>query len=328
MLKNLLWFSRHPADEREAAILSVAYQRALAVLWGGVILAWLYVSLASTSDSWETPAVLNVLVSLFVVSVLAGWIVVRREELSFKKPYAGKRLAFSWLPAVAVAALVAAMTVTWFTPRLEYVAIVGFITIEQIVFAIWTWNWTRGFTWHGRMVGALLFPMSVVGYQLDRKSSNGSRLLMAFVMHLAFTLVPAALACPFLSTVAMPAGFSGPVAPGYEHSESFVRTVLDYRMVGGLHAGDLVMLPYPGIVLQSGSRPTYGVVLSVDGNDATLEVIDSVTTSSTSDAPGRIVTEVLKETFSINVDGLAAKVIVNPPFAKYLTHSLSTFTLY
>ena len=327
MLKHLLWFSRHPADEREAAILSVAYQRALAVLWGGVILAWLYVSLASTSDSWETPLVLNALVSLFVVSVLAGWIVVRREDLSFKKPYAGKRMAFFRLPLAAVVAFVAAMTVTWFVPRLEYAAIVGFIAVEQVAFAVWACNWTRGFTWHGRMVGALLFPMSVVGYQLNRKESNGSRLLMAFVMHLAFTLVPAAMAYPFFETVAMPAGFAGPVAPGYEHNESMVRIVLDKWMVGGLHAGDLVMLP-GSIVLPSGSRPTYGLVLSISGNDAELEVLDSVSTSSTSAEPGRWVTEARRETFSINIDGLVAKVIVDPPLAGALTRSLNTFTLY
>ncbi len=327
MFKNFLWFSKNPADEREAAILSAAYQRALAVLWVGNILAWLYVSLISQNSSFETPVILNAIVGLFVVSVLAGWVVVRREEMTFAKPKTGKRLAFLWVPTIAAVSFVGALALTWYSPRLEYVGIVGFIAIEQVAFAIWAWNWTRGFTWHGRMVGALLFPMSVVGYQLDRKASNGSRLLMAFVMHLAFTLVPAAIAFPFFETVAMPAGFFGPVAPGYEYNATFTHTVLDKRMVGGLHAGDLVMLP-DAIILPSGARPTYGVVQSVSGNDALLEVLDDVTTSSTSEAPDRSVTEAHKESFSINIDGLVAKVIVDPPFASVLTHSLSTFTLY
>ena len=327
MFKNLLWFARNPADEREAAILTAAYRRALAVLWAGMVIAWLYVSLVSKTSTFDAPVILNAIVDLFVLCVIAGWTAVRKEDLAFAKPKAGKRLAFFWLPLIAAAAFCGALATAWYAPRLEYAAIVGFIAVVQVIFAIWAWNWTRGFTWHGRMVGALLFPISVVGYQLNRKESNGSRLLMAVVTYLAFTLVPAALAYPFFETVAMPAGFAGPVAPGYEHNESFVPVVLDKRMVGGLRAGDLVMLPY-SIVLTSGSRPTYGVVLSVSGNDAELEALDSVSTTSTSAEPGRWVTEARKETFSINVDGLVAKVIVDPPLAGALTRSLNTFTLY
>ncbi len=320
MLKHFLWFSRYPADEREAVILSVAYQRALTVAWAGLGV-FLFVVKIGNAD--HAVAVLQL---LLLASMAAGWTAVRYEHLEFKPVVHEKRIAFWKFAAVLFVATLAGMLPVLWRPELLFASIVGVFIIHVISAMVWAWNWTRAYTLHARMLAILLTSLPTIGFLLWPKIPFWKRVLTVFLMMVGAVAVPIAMWVPFMGTVAMPGGFGGPIAIGYEQNEEFLPAVFDYRLVGGIAEGDLIMfgpqktvdsLEY-SIQTQLEQNFLYGRVLAVDNDVVTVEVLDAISETSDSSMPDITTQFRQHHTEQVALSRVFAKVITNAPLANWL----------
>ncbi len=343
MLKHFLWFSRKPADEREAAILSVAYQRSLAATWAGLVLFFFVVS--PYSGVLRSISLGHAVVLLEVVlcaSIVAGWTAVRREHLEFKSVLHAHRLAFWKLVVFWLVVTFVGMLPILVQPRLFYVSIFSVCIACVASGMIWTANWTKPYTVHSRLLATFLLPFQTIGFLLDPTASLMRRTLFAVVVTIGAVGVPVAMWVPFVGNVAAAGGFSGPVAVGYEQEEGFIPTVYDYRLVGGVHAGDLVEFDPKGenlfelkpsrniFLIDYDSRQKramlkqvqgdfiLGRVNSVNGDMLSLEVLDAVGESTNSFEPD--IVRLIHEHHSVTVpiSSVFAKVITDAPLANRL----------
>ncbi|NBS41711.1 hypothetical protein EBS80_03540, partial [bacterium] len=128
----------------------------------------------------------------------------------------------------------------------------------------------------------------------------------------------------------------------YEQEEGFIPTVYDYRLVGGVHAGDLVEFDPKGenlfelkpsrniFLIDYDSRQKramlkqvqgdfiLGRVNSVNGDMLSLEVLDAVGESTNSFEPD--IVRLIHEHHSVTVpiSSVFAKVITDAPLANWL----------
>lgn len=318
MLKHLLWFSRHPADEREAAILSVAYQRALTATWAGLV-AFLFL-VSPFSVGFRSVILAHAVLFLelvLVASILAGWTAVRSESLEFKPVVHEGRLAFRKLVIIWVAATFAGMVPVWLSPGLEYGAIFAVFVAFVVAAMAWSWNWTRSYTFHGRMLATVLLPFQTIGFLLEPKASMARRLFLSTILTIGAVGVPLALWVPVVRLVAEPSGFSGPIVPGLvtpgdATGGSFHHDVLDYRLLGGLHEGDVVMF---GNRKPFADDTDYGVIVHADGRTVTVDVQDAFGQSTDGAYPDVITIVNQHHTKDVPRDQVFAKVIIDPPMS-------------
>ncbi len=318
MLKHFLWFSRHPADEREAAILSVAYQRALTATWAGLV-AFLFL-VSRFSVGFRSVALAHAVLFLEVVlvaSVVAGWTAVRREQLEFKPAVHEGRLAFWKLALVWLIVTFAGMIPVWLSPRLEYAAIFCVFVAFVASATAWAWNWTRSYTFHGRMLATVLLPFQTIGFLLEPKARLARRLLLSAILTIGAVGVPLALWVPVIRLVAEPSGFSGPVVPGLvtpgdATGGPFHHDVLDYRLLGGLHEGDIVMF---GTRKPFADDTDYGVIVRADDRTVTVDIQDAFGQSTDGAYPDVITIVNQHHTKDVPRSLVFAKVIIDPPMS-------------
>lgn len=327
MLKHFLWFSRKPADEREAVILSVAYQRALAATWIGLVV-FLFAA-SPYSGVLRTVSVEHVITLLelaLLAGMFAGWTAVRREHLEFKPVSHAHRFAFWKLAVVWLVATFAGMLPILVQPRLFYVSVFSVFVVYVVSTMVWAANWTKSYTPHSRLLAVVLLPFQTIGFLLEPKAGLAKRALFTIVLTVGVIGVPVAAWVPFMDSVVMAGGFAGPVAVGYEHSEGFVPAVIDYRIVGGIREGDLVefnpdISAYDmgiGFQKQRANNFVYGVVTAVGTDTVTLEVLDAVGETSDSATPDITTQFRQHHTEEVPVSRVFAKVITDAPLSGWL----------
>ncbi len=293
MFKNLLWFAREPADEREALILSAAYRRAMTVLWIGLVATLFYATVAHPFGTVSF-ATLGLAVELLVaLSIIAGQKMLAGEDLEFKPVRVEKRPAMS-VPVIATFALLAAaMLATWISPKLLFVAMAAVVLGSYSAFAATAWVWTKPYTMHGRVLGVVLTPISVLAWLRYDKIATWKRVMLAVIIPSVIASAVATISAAFFSFVAIPSGYDGAVSPGYE-TAAFRRTILDPRQVGGLKNGDLASFVI-------GLEPFYGTVRSANGADVCMTAFRKGTLET--------------EDVCVNADAGISRVIVDPPFS-------------
>lgn len=293
MFKNFLWFAREPADEREALILAGAYRRAMTVLWVGLVATLFYSTVVHPFGAISYAAIGQAVELLVAVSIIAGQKTLAGEDLEFKPVRVEKRPAM-FVPVLATFALLAsAMLAVWISPNLLFVAMAIVVLGSYSAFAVTAWVWTKPYTMHGRVLGIVLTPISVLAWLRYDKIATWKRLMVAVIIPSAIASAVATISVAFFSFVAIPSGYDGAVSPGYETS-AFRRTILDPRQIGGLKTGDLASFVV-------GIEPFYGTVRSVNETDVCM----------TSFKKGTLETEDV----CVNSDTGISRVIVDPPFA-------------
>ncbi len=323
MFKHFFWFARHPADERESLLLSLAYQRALAATWTGLVLFLFAASpFSGFLQSISIDHTITVLEAIILVGMVAGWTVVRHEHMEFKSVSHAHRLPFSKLVLIWITATFVGMLPIVLQPRLFYVSIFSVFMVFIISTMIWTANWMKSYTIHSRLLGIFLVPFQTIGFLLCPTMSLKNRIIQTVVLSFGAILVPIALWIPFTEKVATASGFSGPIVIGYEHTEGFIPVIVDYRIVGGLQEGDLVEFrsTYSGsnIKKQWNHDFLYGRVNSVDGDIISVEVLDAVGESSNSAEPDiiRLIND--HHTEIVPRASILAKVITDAPLAHWM----------
>ncbi len=301
MLKNILWFACEPADEREALILSIAYRRAMTVLWAGLVGGLFVTAVIPAFETISFAALGQAIELLVALSVIAGQKTLANEDLVFKAVRVERRPAM-FVPVIATFALLAAaMLAVWYDPGLLFVAVALAFLGSYVAFAATAWSWTKPYTMHGRVLGVVLAPISVLAWLRYDRIATWKRVVVAVVIPSVIASVAATASVAFFSFVSVPSGFVGPVAPGYQSTE-FHRTILDPRKVGGLHEGDLATFVV-------GLDPVYGTVRSVSDVDVCMTTYKQRTTET--------------ESFCVNADAGISKVIVYPPLAGLADRFLS-----
>ncbi len=317
MFKNLLWFSRQPADERETVVLTKAYQRGMLALWVGLIAVWLVAmmipsntsitmgSLAGTVFDVTHLTVKTILMVLLFGSILAGWTAVKDEELEYaplpKRPKAG----ILGLVGLSVLILLAGAGLVLWQTSLEYVAIVGVMFALYLLCAWWAWRMMIGYTLQARLLGALIFPLPTIGWLVSREFTVPVRLLSAVSALVLFCFACLGAAIPLFTKVAMPVAYNGWTMPG-EVNSSFHRIIHDYRDKA-VKIGDVVFIPNV-----PGGYP-YAYVRQIDGDKITVEVAEGESQSVTSARPGEVVITHPTHFAVITKDEIEAKVLTNVP---------------
>lgn len=176
MFKHLLWFTREPADEREAALFSKAYQRALVSLWFGLILLWILGAWVPISTEQWSGTLVDAVQLLLVVSILSGWSVMRKEELEYKVVTIKKNPPF-WQVFLG---LFLSLVLAWGLVRLHptwFVAVVFAVLVGHYAWmATAAWQWLRPYALHARLLGALFFPLEALGFLAFHPASLGKRI--------------------------------------------------------------------------------------------------------------------------------------------------------
>ncbi|MEI6511280.1 MAG: hypothetical protein WCO25_04530 [Candidatus Uhrbacteria bacterium] len=323
MLKKFLWFSRHPADEREAVILSAAYQRALTATWAGLGLFLFFVSpLSGVMRSVGLDHAVVLLEAVLFASMFAGWTAVRREHLEFVPVSHKGRLAFWNLALIWLAATFAGMLPIFVAPRLFYVSIFGVFVVYVLSAMVWAANWTKSYTLHSRILATFLLPFQTVGFLLEPKAGLARRMLLTLVLTVGVIGVPLAIWVPFMNNVASASGFSGPIVPGIGDGLGFHPIIADYRLVGGLQEGDIVEFgsyyPESNVKMQMHDNFLYGRVNSITGDSVSVEVEDAHGTSSDGREPDiiRIIDD--HHTQEVSRGDIFAKVILDAPLSHWL----------
>jgi len=167
MMKNLLWFARHPADEREEALLGRAYQRALVMAWCAMAIVSCVVAYTPGMISVEGMAL--TVEAMIGLSILAGWTAVREEEFE-PLPAASRKPSAWWLMGVAVVAPAGAWAAVWLSDGYLFLVawMIAFATM-YIVWVVWTWKWLAPYTFIARLLGTVLWGPFVIGYHLRPK---------------------------------------------------------------------------------------------------------------------------------------------------------------
>lgn len=293
MFKNFLWFAREPADEREALILSVAYRRAMTVLWAGLVGGLFFTTVVPAFETISYAALGQAIELLVAFSVIAGQKTLANEDLVFKAVRVDRRPVMSVPVITTFALLAAAMLAVWLSPGLLFVAVSLAFLGSYVAFAATAWAWTKPYTTHGRVLGVVLTPISVLAWLRYDTLATWKRLAVAVIVPSAIASAAATISVAFFSFVSVPSGFVGPVAPGYQSTE-FHRTILDPRKVGGLREGDLATFVV-------GLDPVYGTVRTIGDDDVCMTAYKKGTMET--------------ESLCVNADAGISRVIVNPPLS-------------
>lgn len=216
MGKNLTWFARFGADERETSILSAAYRRSIVVLWLGLIVLWAIAKFDDGQTWLSLYGFKTIFALLIALSIMSGWWTLRSEELEFA-PVTIKNSPSIIALGTIVALLFGIATATVFlAPSLTWTAIICFIASEMIIGTIVTWKWTKPYTLHSRVLASVLFPFQALGYLSAYKESGRHRLWCAVAASLYFIVTPFTAAMVLLNTthIVSIAQWHGALVPG------------------------------------------------------------------------------------------------------------------
>jgi hypothetical protein len=202
MFRNFFWFLRDPADEREQALYNRAYRRALLVLWCGIAVV-LFVGGVTVEPATSTVIVTGTEI-LLLVSYLAGWSALRSEPLEYKTVKIQRRPPFWLLLVVQAVAMLALWLILIAQPGLYIVIAFLHVISSQFIFMVWSWEWTKPFPVHTRILGTIIFAMEIVGLLLAYPGKMWKRVALAVIVPLGFIVLSTLYVIFFLRSVVMP----------------------------------------------------------------------------------------------------------------------------
>jgi|GEM_PF-5839785 hypothetical protein len=330
MFKHFLWFIRKPADERETALLSAAYQRALVVLWFGIIVIWFAARVAG--ESIISSQGIFILPLLLLLSILGGVWTLRDEELEYKNVKIERTPSLAVMAIIASLLFLAALGLVYLNAGYLWIAAIGFTIAELALGAYATWRWTAGYTTHARLLGSLIFPFQTLGYlSTDNRKYRVSYMLLSSFWFLVAPIIIAIILLSLPShTFVGYLQWDGYLVPGVFDSAlegnqvpASHRVILDYRDTD-VAVGDIVQ--YNKLVnniidvggngqMHPGINESFGRVMAINGENVTLDVSDGESQSVNSAlADGILLTE-LHHTEIIRKSDIIATAIINAPGA-------------
>jgi hypothetical protein len=192
-MKNFFWFMHKPVDEREEALYGKAYRRALSVLWTGLAII-LIVGGTYVTNRDKDIYIFNTntaKIILLVLSYLSGWLLLRKEELSYSQtsdplaPRFSKRFWF-WLAVINAAVLL----VMFINPKTYIVDIFVLVFGYFILLINWSWRTTRKFSAHVRILLTVFVPFIAIPLGLSQGKSLGRKVASVISFALGLVALP------------------------------------------------------------------------------------------------------------------------------------------